>query len=81
MAQETIKQHRRYLSYLLRLWQANSDDPPLWWASLENPQDGDRLGFASLDELLAFLRRQIAEEEEVEDRTKDCKKQQPDSGI
>jgi hypothetical protein len=55
VAQETIKQHRRYLSYLLRLWQANSGDPPLWWASLENPRDGDCLGFASLEALFSFL--------------------------
>jgi hypothetical protein len=45
----------RYLSYLLRLWQESGGDAPLWRASLERPQDGERLGFASLEELVAFL--------------------------
>jgi hypothetical protein len=53
-------QKRRYLSYLLRLWQDSggdlpSDEPPPWRASLEIPQSGDRLGFASLADLFAFL--------------------------
>lgn len=59
MAEETITQHRQYLSYLLRLWQASRGDPPrdppLWRASLESPQTGVRLGFASLRDLCAFL--------------------------
>lgn len=55
-----MNQQRRYLSYLLRLWQESGGDlphgdPPLWRASLETPQAGDRLGFASLDALFAFL--------------------------
>jgi hypothetical protein len=65
MAEETIRQQRQYLSYLLRLWQASAGssdphggtprDPPLWRASLERPQSGVRLGFASLQELFVFL--------------------------
>ena len=31
-----------------------------WRASLENPQTGERHGFASLDAMVAFLRRQSA---------------------
>jgi len=60
-----MNQQRRYLSYLLRLWQESAGDPPggdppggdppLWRASLERPQDGERLGFASLEALFAFL--------------------------
>jgi hypothetical protein len=50
-----MNQRRRYLSYLLRLWQEGADDPPLWRASLERPQGGDRLGFASLEDLCAYL--------------------------
>jgi hypothetical protein len=51
---------RRYLSYLLRLWQDSGgdlpgDEPAPWRASLEIPQSGDRLGFASLADLFAFL--------------------------
>ena len=59
MVEETIRQHRQYLSYLLRLWQASpgdpSGDPPVWRASLESPQAGARQGFASLHELFVFL--------------------------
>ena len=55
-----MNQKKRYLSYLLRLWQVSGGDLPngdqqLWRASLERPQDGDRLGFASLNQLFAFL--------------------------
>ena len=55
-----MTQKSRYLSYLLRLWQDSggdlpSDEPPPWRASLEIPQSGDRLGFASLADLFAFL--------------------------
>jgi hypothetical protein len=63
MAEETIRQQRQYLSYLLRLWQASAGDPPgdspLWRASLESSQTGARLGFASLEDLLAFLEKEI----------------------
>jgi hypothetical protein len=59
VAEETIRQHRQYLSYLLRLWQASPGDPPgdppVWRASLESPQAGARQGFASLGDLFAFL--------------------------
>lgn len=55
-----MNQKRRYLSYLLRLRQESAGDLPggdlpLWRASLERPQDGERLGFASLVDLFAFL--------------------------
>jgi hypothetical protein len=64
MPDKPVEQQRRYLSYLLRLWQESSGDlpqgnaprgPPLWRASLERPQNGERLGFASLVDLFAFL--------------------------
>ena len=59
MVEDTIRQHRQYLSYLLRLWQASPGDPPrnlpLWRASLESPQTGARMSFASLEALFAFL--------------------------
>jgi hypothetical protein len=44
-----------YISYLLRLWRENSGKPPLWRASLEQPQDGERLVFANLGDLFVFL--------------------------
>ncbi len=48
-----------YQSYLLRLWCVPGERGATWRASLENPQTGERHGFASLDAMVAFLRRQI----------------------
>jgi hypothetical protein len=47
--------NRQYLSYLLRLWQETGDGSPIWRASLESPHSGERLGFADLASLVAFL--------------------------
>ncbi len=47
-----------YISYLLRMWRASNKGKVAWRASLENPHSGERLGFASLDKLFAFLRQQ-----------------------
>jgi hypothetical protein len=58
MAEEPMTRQRRYLSYLLRLWQESGGDAPLWRASLEWPQSGDRQGFASLVDLFAFLEKE-----------------------
>jgi hypothetical protein len=66
VAEKPMKQQKRYLSYLLRLWQESGGsppgdplgDPPLWRASLESPQSGERLGFASLADLFAFLEKE-----------------------
>jgi hypothetical protein len=61
LMEKTMVQRRRYLSYLLRLWQESGGPTdcgghrPLWRASLERPQEGERLGFASLEDLFAFL--------------------------
>lgn len=50
-----------YRSYLLRVWSTGAEEgEPLWHASLESPQTGERLGFASLDRLFAFLSDQTA---------------------
>ena len=45
-----------YLSYLLRLWQASDAGRVGWRASLESVQSGERVAFAGLEELFAFLR-------------------------
>ena len=44
-----------YQSYLLRIWLVKSEDAYSWRASLEDVKTGELLGFASLDELVAFL--------------------------
>ena len=45
---------RRYQSYLLRLWCAEMLDP-CWRASLEDPRTRERISFASLELLFAYI--------------------------
>ena len=54
------KEKRRYISFLLRLWQTESKGDLVWRASLESSDIEERRGFTSLDELFAFLRQQTA---------------------
>ncbi|MBN1977552.1 MAG: hypothetical protein JW918_09140 [Anaerolineae bacterium] len=55
-----MTEHRQrqplYLSYLLRMWQTNDGKKLVWRASLQSPSSEERQGFASLEELLDFLR-------------------------
>ncbi len=51
---------KRYLSYLLRLWETDDDGDLIWRASLETPGSRERLGFANLNDLFDFLRDQTA---------------------
>lgn len=48
-----------YVSYLLRIWQGNNGQEPIWRASLQSSLTGERQVFASLDHLFAFLRRRV----------------------
>jgi len=50
----------RYLSYLLRLWQTQSEGRWVWRASLESAHEHRRLGFADLEALFDYLREQTA---------------------
>ena len=52
-----IREQSDYQSYLLRLWREN-DEEKGWRASLESSRTGERRGFARLDDLFRFLRRQ-----------------------
>lgn len=52
-------QQKRYLSYLLRLWQTSDDGEQVLRASLESPGTGERLGFASLEAVFEFLEAQM----------------------
>ena len=54
------REKRRYISFLLRLFETESKDDLVWRASLESSGTEERWGFASLDELFAFLRQQTA---------------------
>jgi hypothetical protein len=46
-----------YRAYLLRLWLTDLETTgtPGWRVSLEDSHTGERLGFASLEQLFAFL--------------------------
>jgi hypothetical protein len=49
-----------YLSFLLRLWHVGDGDrQTLWRASLQDSLTGERVSFATLEELFAFLRQLI----------------------
>lgn len=49
---------KKYCSYLLRLWRAETLDLG-WRASLEDPRTGERIGFASLEQLFAYLMEKV----------------------
>ncbi|MBN1889862.1 MAG: hypothetical protein JW850_17840 [Thermoflexales bacterium] len=53
-----MTQSQHYLSYLLRLWRSGEGEKAAWRASLESPLTRERLGFASLKALFAFLETQ-----------------------
>ena len=54
---------RKYLAYLLRIWQEHQNSKTVWRASLEEPHTGERHGFASLALLVDFLNGQLKENE------------------
>lgn len=57
--EDTAKERRDYLSYLLRLWQvSDARGTVVWRASLESVRTGELRVFASLDDLSDFLREQ-----------------------
>jgi hypothetical protein len=57
-----MTEEREYFySFLLRLWRAGNDRESVWRASLESPHTGERLGFANLGELFAYLEARIEE--------------------
>jgi hypothetical protein len=68
---------RRYLSYLLRLWQASSGGELVWRSSLENPHTGERRGFACLAELAAFLEEETRNQPQAEGAPRRDKDGQP----
>jgi len=56
------KGERDYQAYLLRLWRAGSGESARWHASLQEAHKGQRMEFASLDDLVAFLKQRMGEE-------------------
>ena len=51
----------RYLAYMLRLWQVETEAGRAWRASLESPHTGERLGFAGLEALVVFQEERTGE--------------------
>ena len=49
-------------SYLLRLWPTHAAGQQVWRASLESAQTGERLGFATLEQLFVFLMQQTEQD-------------------
>jgi len=43
------------ISYILRIWRADPTKANDWRASLEIPESGKRIGFASMEQLFAYL--------------------------
>jgi len=61
---ENLRRGKRCI-YLLHLWQERAPrpgSPEVWRFSLEDPRTGQRQGFASLEEMMSFLREQLAGE-------------------
>ena len=57
---------RRYLSYLIRIWQVKGEQGWQWRASLESPASGKLRAFPNLDHLIAYLRAQLEQQELAE---------------
>jgi hypothetical protein len=68
-----------YVSYLLRLWRERGGQTTWWRASLQDPLSGRRVGFAHLDELVAFLRERTGPAPPAEGLGKDEHKPKTDS--
>ena len=56
--EQAAQQTNRY-SYLLRLWRTPQSSGLNWQVSLENPRTNERVGFANLEQMFAFLMRLI----------------------
>ena len=53
------REQPRYLSYLLRLYRIDDKENSAWRMSLESTLAGGQVGFASLEDLVKFLRQQM----------------------
>lgn len=64
--------HTQRRSYLLRLWRTNKTDRSNWQASLEDTRTNERVGFANLEQLFAFLMALIERDNKCDsDQTKE----------
>ena len=56
--QQRFRQSCAYHAYVVRLWQSN--DAGCWRASAQCVQDGHTILFGDIEQLLAFLQRQVS---------------------
>ena len=54
---------RNYLAYLLRLWRTGPGKSAGWRASLQDPHTSQRIEFANLEDVVAFLKQCMGEGE------------------
>ena len=79
-----IDRNRRYLAYLLRLWQVRDKGQVRWRCSTENVHTGEQRGFADLAELYTFLEGEVGQVDKdqhpanVAEKGGDIDRQQPD---
>jgi len=52
---------RDHLAYLLRLWRTGRGEGARWRASLQDSESGQRMGFACLDDAVAYLKQRMEE--------------------
>lgn len=71
---------RRYISYLLRLWQTRDGTRSIWRVSLEDPYAGECRGFADLEQLCAFLKQKISADGGSDGQPVEQKRKEGDAG-
>jgi hypothetical protein len=62
-----MTRRKRELVYLVHIWLVEEGGKPAWRASLESTHASERKGFASLDDLFAYLLAQLQEYPEETD--------------
>ena len=53
------REPHRYYSYLIRIWETQTNDQPTWRASLECPCLKERVGFSDIEGLFAFIKEDL----------------------
>jgi len=60
VVEKKATEQQPYLAYMLRLWQVQDGAKSVWRVSLESPHTGERLVFATMDLMVAFLREKTS---------------------
>jgi hypothetical protein len=54
-----MARRKREMVFLIHIWPVEEEGKPAWRASLESVQTGERQGFASPEDLFAFIKKQL----------------------